>query len=350
MLLSGQNGPCSLTLLQIDPVGQTKIHPCLHIVYLQRCVILGTNMLIMYVGSKPDTADLTLQKGPLTSPPPTHRYCKYSWEKNNQAVWAEPVKHTRPSMLITSQSTFLDLRYHDAMGCSGVVSRDGVLYYGARRGRSMSLKVEWSSETRACVLHITYHGVMPLNPHQDKLFQTANNVWKWLKGGGLHSAGRFAGSAKQNKLLQRFRNEMSNVDFSSLQRVKTQYVRGEMRSLLIPASYQHQWIRLIVYSYPHKWVEPFYADHVTPLTSAEPAWAALLQVCALMAPVWFGYNSDSRLLTRSFAHPLTHPLSKQPQPTISTRVRGHDSRWFQAKPKQRCGAPSTERRAQLCVC
>lgn len=80
MLLSGQNGPCSLTLLQIDLVGQTKIHPCLHIVYLQRCVILGTNMLIMYVGSKPDTADLTLQKGPLTSPPhpPTHRYCKYS--------------------------------------------------------------------------------------------------------------------------------------------------------------------------------------------------------------------------------------------------------------------------------
>lgn len=76
-------------------------------------------------------------------------------------------------MLITSQSTFLDLRYHDAMGCSGgVVSRAGVLYYGARRGRSMSLKTGRSSATRACVLHITYHGVMPFNPHQDKPFQT----------------------------------------------------------------------------------------------------------------------------------------------------------------------------------
>lgn len=65
MLLSGQNGPRSLTLPQIDLVGQTKIHPYLHIVYLQRCVILGTNMLIMYVGSKPDTADLTLQNPPI---------------------------------------------------------------------------------------------------------------------------------------------------------------------------------------------------------------------------------------------------------------------------------------------
>lgn len=85
---------------------------------------------------RPDSAKRT----PNITPPSTHpRYCKYSWEKNNQAVWAEPVKHTRPSMLITSQSTFLDLRYHDAMGCSGgVVSRAGVLYYGARRGRSMT--------------------------------------------------------------------------------------------------------------------------------------------------------------------------------------------------------------------
>lgn len=57
----------------------------------------------------------------------------------------------------------------------------------------MPLNMSRSSESWVCVVHITYRRVMPFNLHRDKLSNGAHNVWKWLKGGGLHSANRFAG-------------------------------------------------------------------------------------------------------------------------------------------------------------
>lgn len=59
-------------------------------------------------------------------------------------------------MLITSQSSFLDLRYHDGVGC---------------RGRLMSLNAQRSSESQVCVARIPYRRAMPSDPHRDKELQ-----------------------------------------------------------------------------------------------------------------------------------------------------------------------------------
>lgn len=86
------------------------------------------------------------------------------------------------------------------------------------------------------------------------------------------------------------------------------------------SKFQPKWICLIVYAYPPKCFESFETDHVTSLTSAEPAETDLLQVLRANGSGLMVYIENSLLLTRSFAHPLTHPLNKQAQPTISTCV------------------------------
>lgn len=121
---------------------------------------------------------------------------------------------------------------------------------------------------------------------------------------------------------------MSNVAFSSLRWMKTQCVRGEMRNLLlIPVSYQHQWISLIVYSYPQKWVEPFYTDHVMPLTSAEPAWAGLrANGTGLMLQFQIPFAHSLTLSFTRWANSLSPPLAHVCEVTTAGGSRPNWSR------------------------
>lgn len=164
-LRSGQNRPLQ-PHTPSNRSGWANKNPSLftYCLFLQRCVILGTNMLIMYVGSKPDTADLTVQIGPLTSHPhsphppipPTGtvntaerkiiRRCGPSQLKTHGPVcWLHQVQFLRSA-----------LPWRHRSHCQGGTQTRHPLLQCNHRERLMSLNTSRSSESWVCVSYTSH--------------------------------------------------------------------------------------------------------------------------------------------------------------------------------------------------